>query len=122
LILESGESGVFQSLLPEDSIEYLLQYISLTRLHEKNIAESFRQHVDKLDANVHLSFASSFKYLSEIYVDALKAKDWTSTDPRTQQQGEVHSFFIIIDIIAFLACLYSRLEDSFCNTSHCNVF
>ena len=77
-----GERGQFQSLLPEDSTAYLLQYISLTRLHETNIAMSFRKHVHKLDANVHLSFASAYKYLADVYADALKTKDWTKTDSR----------------------------------------
>ena len=73
-------TGMFQSLLPEDSTAYLLQYIALTRLHEKNIAVSFAKHVNKLDANVHLSFASAYKYLADVYADALKVKDWTKTD------------------------------------------
>ena len=70
----AGESGQFQSLLPEDSTAYLLQYIALTRLHEKNIASSFAKHVNKLDANVHLSFASAYKHLADVYADALKVR------------------------------------------------
>lgn len=77
--------GMFQSLLPEDSTAYLLQYIALTRLHEKNIAVSFAKHVNKLDANVHLSFASAYKYLADVYADALKVKDWTKTDVKVSK-------------------------------------
>ena len=91
---KNGEEGQFQSLLPEDSTAYLLQYISLTRLHEKNIAKSFRKHVHKLDANVHLSFASAYKYLADIYSDSLQVKDWTKTDPRSlkpiESEGGTH--------------------------------
>jgi hypothetical protein len=76
---------MFQSLLPEDSTAYLLQYIALTRLHEKNIAVSFAKHVHKLDANVHLSFASAYKYLADVYADALKVKDWTKTDVKVSK-------------------------------------
>ena len=76
---------MFQSLLPEDSTAYLLQYIALTRLHEKNIAVSFAKHVNKLDANVHLSFASAYKYLADVYADALKVKDWTKTDVKASR-------------------------------------
>ena len=80
--------GMFQSLLPEDSTAYLLQYIALTRLHEKNIAVSFAKHVHKLDANVHLSFASAYKYLADVYADALKVKDWTKTDVKVKADAE----------------------------------
>ena len=74
LILSFSLVGLFQSLLPEDSTAYLLQYIALTRLHEHNIASSFAKHVHKLDANVHLSFASAYKHLADVYADALKVK------------------------------------------------
>ena len=83
-----GELGQFQTLLPEDCTAYLLQYIALTRLSEENIAMSFRKHVHKLDANVHLSFASAYKYLADIYTDSLRTKDWTKTDPRILKQVE----------------------------------
>ena len=74
LFLPFSLTGLFQSLLPEDSTAYLLQYIALTRLHEHNIASSFAKHVHKLDANVHLSFASAYKHLADVYADALKVK------------------------------------------------
>ena len=86
---KNGELGLFQTLLPEDCTAYLLQYIALTRLSEENIAMSFRKHVHKLDANVHLSFASAYKYLADIYCESLRTKDWTKTDPRISKQVEI---------------------------------
>ena len=66
-----GDEGKFQSLVPEDVVAYLQQYVTLSRLGEDNVSDSFRSQVHKLEAHIHLSFGAAFKFLSDRYARAV---------------------------------------------------
>ena len=68
----SGDEGKFQSLIPEDVVAYLQQYVTLSRLGDDTASGSFRDQVHKLEAHIHLSFGAAFKILGDSYARAVK--------------------------------------------------
>ena len=68
----SGDEGKFQSLIPEDVVAYLQQYVTLSRLGDEPASGSFRDQVHKLESHIHLSFGAAFKILGDSYARAVK--------------------------------------------------
>ena len=87
-IRRNRDRGPFQSLLLEDVISYLTNYLKIARFEEDNIAPSFRKSLDVFDAKVALSFARSFHHVCDAYWEVLALRDWTVADAGLTEEQE----------------------------------
>jgi hypothetical protein len=72
-------TGYFYTSIPQDAVNFLLEYVSLARVDEEGIAPSFRPLLAIVESRVNLSFAWSLKYLCDLYWQTLSSSwsQWT---------------------------------------------
>lgn len=80
--IEPDKRMTFRTLLPENVIQYLLTYLSVARIEEDQITESFKKSMSKLDQQVVVSFANAMFHLSTIYQETLMSKNWLACTPK----------------------------------------
>jgi hypothetical protein len=99
LYLLIGNNGVFQTLIPEDSISYLLNYLEVARIGDTDTSETFQVALKTIDDKLLYSYFNACIHLCSLYNHSLSSKDWTITLKYTYEdmiaQLEEHLEWII---------------------------
>lgn len=70
------DTGIFMTLLPEDTINYLSKYLQFARLRKEEMTGSLIDSIDKIDGKIAISYSNAFHLLAEAYWKNLTSKNW----------------------------------------------
>lgn len=69
-------SGLFRTMIPEDTTQFLSNFLDFARLRRENMAPSLVTSIKEVDSKVALSYASAFLDLAMVYWEEVSKKKW----------------------------------------------
>ena len=113
---ENAQSGLFKTMIPEDVIRGLKNYILYARVKKSDVAQSFHKTLDTIDVKVHTAYVIALQHLADQYISAVESCDWTAISSKVNAKDVDAEMRQLTEHFEWMCC---TINDSYRVISMC---